>query len=205
MDGQWRTFSVAALTTLSLVVVSWWVFGLKTWQAFFHYLPLTSALVLTNGLAGFDKLQTIFGVVRWCGGDEALAWILQGAMTVSCIVAVLLIWRQRVAHETKAAALGVAVLLATPYLYVYDLVALAVPMAFLVRLGLKQGFMSCEIEGLILASTLVFIIPLSSGPAGLLAILVIALLIGRRAVVVESPPLVPARASPAVSGAKWSP
>ena len=100
---------------------------------------------------------------------------------------------------------GVAVLLATPYLYVYDLVALAVPMAFLVRLGLKQGFMSCEIEGLILASTLVFIIPLSSGPAGLLAILVIALLIGRRAVVVESPPLVPARASPAVSGAKWSP
>ena len=205
MDGQWRTFSVAALTTLSLVVASWWVFGLEAWQAFFHYLPLTSGLVLTAGLAGFDKLQTIFGVVRWFGGGETFAWILQGAMTATCIVAVLLIWRQRISHDIKAAALAVAVLLATPYLYVYDLVALAVPMAFLIRLGLRQGFMSCEIEALTLASTLVFIVPLTSGPAGLLAIFVIALLIGRRAVAVESPPVVPARASPAVSGVKWSP
>ncbi len=194
MNGQWRIFSMATLTTLSLIVLSWLAFGLEAWQAFFYDLPLTSALVLSAGLGGFQKLQTIFGVVRWWGGDETLASILQGAMTATCVITVLLIWRQRIAYEIKAAALGVAVLLATPYLYIYDLPALAVPMAFLTRVGLRQGFVAGEIVGLTGASILVLVVPLTGVPYGFLAILVIASLISRRVFAPESP-LVVLRAS----------
>jgi hypothetical protein len=40
------------------------------------------------------------------------------------------LWRRKVAFDVQAAALATAALLATPYLYVYDLVVLAIPMAF---------------------------------------------------------------------------
>jgi arabinofuranan 3-O-arabinosyltransferase len=188
VDGRWRVFSSAAITALSLVAASWLVFGSDAWQAFFQHLPLTSELVLGNGLAGFHKLQTIFGVVRWWGGDETVAWALQGAMTVACTIVVLLIWRRCPAYEIKAAALATAALIATPYLYVYDLVALAVPMAFLVRIGLRDGFLPYETGALALATALVLLVPVITAATGLMAVLLVWLLICRRAIAaVRSP------------------
>jgi arabinofuranan 3-O-arabinosyltransferase len=93
------------------------------------------------------------------------------------------IWRQSVAYEIKAAALALAALVTTPYLYLYDLVVLAVPMAFLVRLGLREGFLTSEIGGLALASALVLITPFVPAQTGLLAVLLVALLVARRAIV----------------------
>lgn len=188
MDGRWRVFSIAAITALLLIAASWLAFGSETWQAFFHYLPLTSESVLSHGLAGFQKLQTIFGVVRWCGGDEVVAWTLQGAMAVTCTIVVLLIWRRCPAYEIKAAALAVGALLATPYLYTYDLVALAVPMAFLIRIGLRDSFMPYEIGALTLASASVLIVPFVNVPTGLIAVLIVALLICRRAIFFANSP-----------------
>ena len=40
------------------------------------------------------------------------------------------------------AALAAAALLATPYLYIYDFTVLAVAVAFLLRMGLRDGFLS---------------------------------------------------------------
>jgi len=45
MDGRWRVFSIAAITALLLIAASWLAFGSETWQAFFHYLPLTSEAI----------------------------------------------------------------------------------------------------------------------------------------------------------------
>jgi arabinofuranan 3-O-arabinosyltransferase len=179
--GQWRAFSAATLTTLSLIAASWLVFESDAWAAFFHSLPLINEAVLSNGLPGFQKLQTIFGIVRFGGGSEALAWTLQGILIAVCILFVLRVWSQRqIVYEVKAAALGTAVLLATPYLYIYDLVALAVPMVFLIRSGLRDGFPSYEIGGLVVASVLILIFPLWPSPTGLLATLLVAFLIIRR-------------------------
>jgi hypothetical protein len=47
------------------------------------------------------------------------------------------LWRSPSSYEIRAAALAIGVLLATPYLYMYDLVVLAVPLAFLCRLGAR--------------------------------------------------------------------
>jgi arabinofuranan 3-O-arabinosyltransferase len=51
------------------------------------------------------------------------------------------LWRSRVAYDLKAAALACGVLLATSYLYMYDIVVLAVAVvAFLLRYALERGF-----------------------------------------------------------------
>jgi hypothetical protein len=180
VGGQWRVFSAAAITALGLAAASWLIFGSEAWHGFGANLAMTRELVLGSGLAGFQKLQSIFGV-RWYGGDETLAWIAQGAMAAACTIAVLLLWRRQLAYEIKAAALATAALLATPYLYVYDLAALAVPMAFLIRLGLRGGFQPGEAAGLALVAGLVLVFPVVSIPSGFCALLLVACLIGARA------------------------
>ena len=84
-------------------------------------------------------------------------------------------------YEIKAAELGTATLLVTPYLYTYDLVVLAVPLAFLIRLGGQRGFLAHERAGIGLACLLVLIFPFVKAPVGFLALLVVAALIARRA------------------------
>jgi hypothetical protein len=60
-------------------------------------------------------------------------------------VVLALIWRSRVPYTLKAAALAAGTLLTTPYLFMYDMMVLAIPIAFLVRIGLKSGFRAYEL------------------------------------------------------------
>jgi hypothetical protein len=87
-----------------------------------------------------------------------------------------------VGDEIKAAALALGVVLATPYLLVYDLVLLAIPAAYLVRLGLATGF--CPAERVLLPAAGVLILSYIVMPAqvGFAAALILAMLIGCRAV-----------------------
>ena len=100
-----------------------------------------------------------------------------GAVTV----AVTALWRSRAPFELKAAALATATVLVTPYVYIYDLVVLAVPVAFLLRFGLAHGFWRSEVAGLIAAGALLLIYIVVPIQVGLAATLIIASLIGRRA------------------------
>jgi len=55
-------------------------------------------------------------------------------------------WRSRVPYALKAAALAAGTLLATPYVAIYDMVVLAIPIAFLVRIGSSTGFGGYEVS-----------------------------------------------------------
>ena len=73
------------------------------------------------------------------------------------------LWHSDAAFELKAAALALGSLLATPYVLDYDLVVLAVAIAFFARHGLRHGFRDFEISLLAAA----WIVPLlSRGIAG---------------------------------------
>jgi len=133
--AQWRAIVVAALTAAAMIALSLLVFGTDSWQAFFNWMPVTSRVVLGEGGAEFSRLQSVFGLVRAQGGDETLAWGAQAVCALALAAAVAWLWRSRAAFELKAAALSCAALLATPYLYIYDLVALTIPVAFLLRLA----------------------------------------------------------------------
>ncbi len=178
--GHWRTIAAAGIVAALLAAASWAAFGLDAWQAFIGNIGHTSEAFLSNGWADWHKLQTAFGFVRALGGPEWLAWSAQAVVALAAAAAVMAVWRSRVSYEVKAATLGVAALLATPYLYTYDLVVLAVPLAFLFRLAREDGFLPNELAGVGLACLLVLIFPFVNAPVGFAAIVIVAALTAHR-------------------------
>ncbi|MFY9693513.1 MAG: DUF2029 domain-containing protein, partial [Xanthobacteraceae bacterium] len=81
---------------------------------------------------------------------------------------------------------GVGTLLAAPHLFAYDLAILAVPLAFLIRLGRTDGFLPHEMGGIGLACLLILLLPAVRLPVGLTAVLVVAALIVMRALATGS-------------------
>jgi arabinofuranan 3-O-arabinosyltransferase len=118
--------------------------------------------------------------VRALGGGEGLAWTLHGIVMAATALYVCRLWCSRAPFELKAAALATGALLMTPYLFIYDLVILAVPMAFLVRLGRTGGFLPGEVAGLAAASLLILIFLGVTAPWGLAATAIVAALVIRR-------------------------
>lgn len=179
LGGRWRVIAGATGVVAATAAAAALAFGSETWWAFFA--GISPALTFDG--AAWGKLQSAFGLVRALGGGESLAWTAHIVVALTAACAVGLLWRSRVAYDIKAAALGTAVLLATPHLLAYDLVILAVPIAFLFRLGRTGGFLKHELAGIGLACLLILIYPFVEAPVGFAAALVIAALVLRRALI----------------------
>jgi hypothetical protein len=179
-DRRWLTILVAAVTAGGLAALSWLAFGSASWQAFVHWMPITSRVVLDEGGADWSRLQSLFGLVRAHGGSEALAWAVQAAGSAAAAVGVVWLWRGRAPFDLKAAALAAATLVATPYLYMYDVVVLAVAVAFLLRFALERGIATSEAVGLAGAGALILIYPYAKTQVGLAAVLIVLALVARR-------------------------
>jgi hypothetical protein len=179
--GHWRTIAAAAIVAILMALASWLAFGTATWLGFIGNIGHTSQAFLSDGWADFGKLQTAFGLTRTLGFSERAAWTVQAIVALGAAAAIALLWRSKAATEIKAAALGAGAMLATPYLYTYDLVVLAVPLAFLWRMGRTSGFLPHELSAIALACLLILIFPFVTAPVGLPAVLIVAALIARRA------------------------
>ncbi|MGB8609199.1 glycosyltransferase family 87 protein [Bradyrhizobium sp.] len=179
--SQWTVFFTAGVVAAAMAFVSWLAFGTETWQAFFHWLPMFSQAFLTEGRAPWGKMQSIFALVRYFGGTEQLAWVFQWIMNGAVAVLLVLMWRSsRIGYPLKAAALAAGCLLVTPYLFLYDMMVLATALAFLVRIGLSEGFQPYELPALGLVAALLMFYPLVGAPTGFGATLVVSCLIARR-------------------------
>ena len=179
--GYWRAFFRRAIVATLMVAASLIAFGADAWHAFFGNIGHTSQAFLSEGWADFGKLQT---ALDWPARSAAARYWRGPCKPRSHSrpqQRSSLLWRSRAPYEIKAAALGVGAMLATPYLYTYDLVVLAVPLAFLFRLGRARGFLAHELAGIGLACLLILIFPFVKAPVGFAAVLVVAALIGHRA------------------------
>jgi arabinofuranan 3-O-arabinosyltransferase len=179
--SQRTVFVTAAIVAVALAAVSLFAFGIESWQAFLHWMPMFSQAFLTEGRAPWWKLHSIFGLVRYFGGSEQLGWAFQWTMTAGVAVTIVMIWRSRVRYSLKAAALAVGALLATPYLFLYDMMVLAIPVGYLVRLGLAHGFRAYEVPALGFALFLILVFMFTGLPVALGATLIVGALVLRRA------------------------
>jgi glycosyl transferase family 87 len=184
--AQWRAFLTAAVVAVTMAAVSWLAFGSETWLAFFHWLPMFSQAFLTEGRAYWGKMQSLFATIRLFHGSEQIAWIAQWTLDAVVALAMMLLWRSRTAYWIKAAALATGTLLVTPYLFLYDVMVLAIPVALLVRAGLSEGFRPHELPALGLVFLLLAIYIVVGVPTGFAATLIVATLIGARYVVEPS-------------------
>jgi arabinofuranan 3-O-arabinosyltransferase len=174
-------FFSAAVTAAVLAVISWLAFGIDSWFAFFHWMPQFSKSFLLEGKATWWKLQSTLSLVRYLGGGDQLAWACQWIMTGAVTTTLVALWRSKARYSLKAAALAAGTLLTTPYLFMYDVMVLAIPVAFLIRIGLARGFLPYELPGLGVALVLLMSFMFFGQPVGLAATLVVGGLILRRA------------------------
>ncbi len=179
--SEWTVFVTAGATAVVLAFVSWLAFGTESWQAFFHWMPTFSQAFLVEGKATWWKLQSLYSLVRYLGGTEQLAWIFQWVLTAAVATTLVAMWRSNLRYSLKAAALAVGTLLTTPYLFMYDMMVLAIPVAYLVRLGLAHGFRPYELPALGCAVALILVFILLGFPVGFAVILTVGSLILRRA------------------------
>jgi hypothetical protein len=180
--SEWKVFCSAAVTAVLLAFASWLAFGTESWLAFVQWAPKFSQAFLSEGKATWWKLQSVLSLVRYCGGSEWLAWACQWIVGAAVAVTLMAMWRSRnVRYEVKAACLALGTMLITPYLFMYDMMVLAIPVAYLVRMGLAEGFRSYELAGFGVALALILCFTFSGIPTGLGATLIVGALVVRRA------------------------
>lgn len=188
--GRWKTIVAAAVTAIGLAGLSLLVFGIETWDGFFAVSPLARA-ALEQNLVGNQKMQSAFAAVRLLGGDVVLAYAVHAVVAITVCAVLVVLLRRRPGSSAEAPAVAAAALLMSPFLLDYDLVLLAVPLAWAAREGARTGFLPWEKLVLMIG----FLLPLLSRlfatglgiPPAPLALLAVFGVVIRRAYLVSSP------------------
>jgi alpha-1,2-mannosyltransferase len=185
--ARWRVIAAAMATVLAACALTFALLGPGVWLAFAQSTIFTRIVVMESGDIGWAKLQSLFSAVRMWGGGVETAYVAQAALALVVAASLVWLWRRPAADELKAAALSCACLLTTPYVLDYDLVVLAVAIAFFIRFGLANGFRDYELSVLSFAWGAPLVARSLAGavgiPLGLMAMLVLyALTLWRAAV-----------------------
>ena len=157
---RWRAFCSAAVTTVALGLLSLAAFGVEAWRGFL-LISEDSRVEMETGTEGFWKMASPFSAVRLTGGGMAASYALQIAAIAVTAAVVIAVTRRRPGGRAEVATTISGALLCTPYLHVYDLTLLAVPMAWLFGLGVRAGFRPWEKIALLI----LFWIPLAGSLA----------------------------------------
>jgi len=154
--ARWRCFAATCATVLALSALATLAFGVETWPAFIA--STTEARRDWMEPANPLYLQywvTVYGAIRLHGGSLLLAYAAQAAVTVAAAYLLVRTLRRRPpgarSGTAEVAAIAVCVPFCSPFLLEYDLVILAVPMAWLLSEALRDGFRPAETIALVAA------------------------------------------------------
>ncbi len=174
--GYWRAFASAAATTLTILLFSW-LFAPDSLAAFAAHLGGMSNDFLSQGHAGFNKLQSLYGLLRMSGVADRTAFAAQGLLSIGMAAFVAWLWRGPAEFSLKCAGLCAATLPATPYLFLYDFPILAVAIAFLWR---ARTFDRVEIVLLAASQIAIALFVVAPSPVGLAGSFLVFVVIIRR-------------------------
>jgi hypothetical protein len=158
---QWRALAGAIAAALALAATAALVFGPEIWLVYARVLDVAPA-TLSGGGVDFYKMAGLFGGARTIGFGITAAALVQAIGSVAASVAVMLVWARSGDNAAKAAVLIAGSLVAAPLLLDYDLVILAVAVAWLIVAAEEHGFRPWEKS----LFALLFILPLISRPIG---------------------------------------
>lgn len=138
-EARWKVIAAAAVTVAVLVAATLVVYGAESWTAFVHWLPYTNHAVFEEGRANLNKIQSLLGLTRVLGAPLAMAQAAHWALAALVVAGVVWGRRQVQDEDLQDAMLILGVLMATPYIYAYDMVALAVPLVLLLKIAARRG------------------------------------------------------------------
>jgi len=150
---RWRTFVIACATVLVMAAITTLAFGTEIWPAFVTNIGEARRSWMEPENPLYHQFWiSVFGAVRLHGGSLALAYGAQTAVTLaaaSLLVGVVLLRRPgALSGRALGAAIAACVPFCSPFMLEYDLMVLAVPMAWLIGEGLRDGFRRGEIVAL---------------------------------------------------------
>jgi alpha-1,2-mannosyltransferase len=141
---RWKALAAFGASVAIFYGVSYAAFGHQTWSAFLSSLAYTRTVILERGGTGWAKTQSMFGAARMWGLSVTQAYALHGLVAAIAVCAALSTWRRSPSIALQGSVLIAATLLITPHLMPYDLVLLALPIAWLAAEGMHAGFLNWE-------------------------------------------------------------
>jgi hypothetical protein len=124
-------------------------------------------------------MPTVYAAARLFTLDIVTARLLQTLASVAMVAMVCAIWYRRAPLAWRGAALTLALPLATPYCFDYDLVVLILPIAWLAQATMREKALPVDLTLLTLAwfsPALFWVIAMAGGPP-LMPLILIALIV----------------------------
>jgi alpha-1,2-mannosyltransferase len=141
---EWRAFLSASATVIALALASLAVFGVAPWREFLATGEIYRTELLTAGNPILAKIVTAFAAAQRLGVGSAVAYGIEGCILTGTALFVWKVWRGAASMRVKQESLIFSALLATPYLFDYDLALLGPAIATAAVGGLEEGFLPWE-------------------------------------------------------------
>jgi hypothetical protein len=142
--GRWRAIAGAAGSALGLLALSWLAFGGATMIGYTSSWQASAAIMRYGDADFFLRMATPYSQLRIHGG-ETLAAGAAALLALAMIALVVRGWRRFGQDGLATGALMLAATaIASPYLFNYDLPFLVLPILWLVRGALRDGFRPWE-------------------------------------------------------------
>lgn len=180
---RWTVVSGAATAALGLAGASWLVLGNEAWAGFLRVSPLARA-ALEDGLVEPWKMQSAFAAIRVLHGGVTLAYAVQAVVAVGVLALLGRLAARRPGALAEGALLTIGGLLCTPFLLDYDLVCLALPIAWVAAEAQRTGWRPWEKSALLAAYVLPMVSRLLAGaglPTATLVMAGLLVVVARRA------------------------
>ncbi|MCG8375481.1 MAG: DUF2029 domain-containing protein, partial [Chlorobiales bacterium] len=129
---DYRTLLGMITGGLSLALLSLIVFGSEVWLAFFENIPF-ALKALESGAVPLAQMPTPTAALLMAGVGSGLVRLIQGLISLTALTSVLWVFYRPGDLPGRGPVLTLAALLTTPHALVYDLVLLALPLAWLGR------------------------------------------------------------------------
>ncbi len=142
---RWRALFSCAGMAAALSLLSWAVLGTRTWRAFLATAPVGHAMLMNPDI--WRKMASAFAAVRLLHGGENLAWGVQALAGCAALACVVLVCRRRPGAGAEVATITCAAMFCTPYVWDYDLLGLAIPLAWLAAQASTLGWRAWEKSG----------------------------------------------------------
>ncbi|WP_321814103.1 MULTISPECIES: glycosyltransferase family 87 protein [unclassified Paraburkholderia] len=179
LSRQWRAAIAAAITVGSLCALAGILFGFATFGKFLLGLSQFGHFIVEHSPTWPGGIASVFGCARSLGLSPSISYALQATFAVPAVLFVCYLCLIKARPELRAAAIGMATILAQPYMLGYDLVWLALPILFLIVDGRRHGWLPGDVPVLVAAwlAPLVFLV---MGPPVLIVFLALMVILVRR-------------------------
>ncbi|RKT99380.1 hypothetical protein C7H84_31970 [Burkholderia sp. Nafp2/4-1b] len=136
----WRTFAAAAVATTLFTAASIVLTGTESLTGLSHAMSIVRGMHFTLPAYWFVS-PTTFAALRLAGMSIPVSLAAQAAVGLLAIAAAVQVWRRTADMRLRGAALAVATLLTTPYMWHYELAWLGIAVFCVIAYGLDEGWL----------------------------------------------------------------